>query len=491
MNDVLDSAPEQEPPRQPSPVFLIIVVFAILLILAVSDTYRAATSPHVRKGEGYRDLVTGDSQIKIAYFASAVKQDGQAKIAKRTALALYKDALSSSSSSRVLRRLGIMTAATDRAKAIRILNRITSKENLKNLAPTDRARLRREVLMWRRVFSGALLNPTEVRDYRQLLRKSNAGPTRYIAEEQVYRAANMVKEAENVKKQAESRYLTHVILLALTFFAYAVIALAGLALLVVVITSRDISRRLLNLANRPAEDSNAEPALWLSFLVYLVIFLGISLAAGTALEQVLGKIPAARYLNLSVVTTFIVSIFTGALSILILRVVLARTGASLASIGYRVRTAGLEILWGIVGYAAAIPVFGVGILLMLLMKKLLQTPEPMNPIVPMLGAADNVLVMALLFLLATIVAPVVEETFFRGILFRALRARFGVWAGIILSAAAFGLVHPLPTGFFPIFALGAVFAMLVQARESLLPSMVAHALHNGGVFLLVIFATRP
>ena len=84
------------------------------------------------------------------------------------------------------------------------------------------------------------------------------------------------------------------------------------------------------------------------------------------------------------------------------------------------------------------------------------------------------------------IRPFFEELFFRGVLFNSFRARWGLAAGVVASAAVFALVHPLPFGFLPIFALGSVFSMLFYQRGSLIPNMVAHGLHNAITFAILI-----
>ena len=79
-----------------------------------------------------------------------------------------------------------------------------------------------------------------------------------------------------------------------------------------------------------------------------------------------------------------------------------------------------------------------------------------------------------------------------GLLYGALRRRFGVAAGIFASAAVFSLLHPqLPLGFLPIFVLGASFAVLTEWRQSLVPNMVAHALNNGVVWIALNLLFPP
>ena len=42
------------------------------------------------------------------------------------------------------------------------------------------------------------------------------------------------------------------------------------------------------------------------------------------------------------------------------------------------------------------------------------------------------------------IAPIGEELFFRGVLFRSLRDRHGFWVGAVGSAIGFGLIHYIP-----------------------------------------------
>jgi membrane protease YdiL (CAAX protease family) len=77
----------------------------------------------------------------------------------------------------------------------------------------------------------------------------------------------------------------------------------------------------------------------------------------------------------------------------------------------------------------------------------------------------------------SILVPISEEIFFRGFLYAALRARYGVGIGMIVSAAAFALVHPYGwRGLVVIFADGLLFAYGFEKTGSLLPGMTVHGL---------------
>jgi membrane protease YdiL (CAAX protease family) len=92
----------------------------------------------------------------------------------------------------------------------------------------------------------------------------------------------------------------------------------------------------------------------------------------------------------------------------------------------------------------------------------------------------GILVLALL--VTAVAAPLCEEVFFRGMLFRLLRARGPLWAAVLLSAIAFGLAHASPAislALLPVFTyMGIVLALTYAWTGSLTNSVLVHALNN-------------
>jgi membrane protease YdiL (CAAX protease family) len=80
------------------------------------------------------------------------------------------------------------------------------------------------------------------------------------------------------------------------------------------------------------------------------------------------------------------------------------------------------------------------------------------------------------------VAPVVEEFFFRGFLYQALRSRIGVWGGAAVSGLLFGAIHFKPEFLVPLAILGMVLALLFEKTGSLWPCILVHALNNALAF---------
>ncbi len=85
---------------------------------------------------------------------------------------------------------------------------------------------------------------------------------------------------------------------------------------------------------------------------------------------------------------------------------------------------------------------------------------------------------------ASLSAPIVEELFFRGLLYRSLRNRLPIYQAALFAGALFGLVHitgyPLIT--LPVKALFGVLACLLYERTgSLLPGIALHSFVDASV----------
>jgi membrane protease YdiL (CAAX protease family) len=77
------------------------------------------------------------------------------------------------------------------------------------------------------------------------------------------------------------------------------------------------------------------------------------------------------------------------------------------------------------------------------------------------------------------VAPLTEESLFRGLLLPSFERRWGVAPALVLSSALFALFHLNVWQALPAFAAGLYLGWLYLACGSLWPPMAAHALFNG------------
>lgn len=86
-----------------------------------------------------------------------------------------------------------------------------------------------------------------------------------------------------------------------------------------------------------------------------------------------------------------------------------------------------------------------------------------------------------------VVAPVVEELLFRGVILDGLQIRYNVKTAVIVSSGLFAITHILPHAVVNAFFLGFFFAWLKLKTGSLRLCMIAHALYNSVPLILSQF----
>ncbi|HEY3107500.1 MAG TPA: CPBP family intramembrane glutamic endopeptidase, partial [Chloroflexota bacterium] len=94
------------------------------------------------------------------------------------------------------------------------------------------------------------------------------------------------------------------------------------------------------------------------------------------------------------------------------------------------------------------------------------------------------------WLAAAVVAPICEETFFRGYIFTALRGRYGRLLAYPLSALLFAAIHFNLPALLPILVMALGLAFLYDRSGSVVPGIVAHGLNNS-VALTLLYAGLP
>jgi len=101
--------------------------------------------------------------------------------------------------------------------------------------------------------------------------------------------------------------------------------------------------------------------------------------------------------------------------------------------------------------------------------------------------------LLLALLVTAVAAPICEEVFFRGMLFRLLRTRVPLWAAVLLSAMAFGLAHASPAvspALLPTFMyMGIVLAVVYVRTGSLTNNILLHAFSNAIATVAVYYQT--
>jgi uncharacterized protein len=91
----------------------------------------------------------------------------------------------------------------------------------------------------------------------------------------------------------------------------------------------------------------------------------------------------------------------------------------------------------------------------------------------------GILGIVLTAVVVAVVGPALEEVLLRGVVMGAARRRVGMWPAIVLSAAAFALLHASLWSALPLAVLGIGLGWLAARGRSLWPAIAAHVLYNG------------
>jgi membrane protease YdiL (CAAX protease family) len=229
-----------------------------------------------------------------------------------------------------------------------------------------------------------------------------------------------------------------------------------------------------------------------TFALWMVLYL--------VLERVAGYVPLGSFRMLAAGVVGLASL--GTLAWPVLRgVTWPRVRQDLG--WWTPRSAPVEVLWGLGSYMASFPLLASAVLISSTMlnvyTRLFPTepfgipPQSTHPVKEMLEQG-NWWDYLQIFFVASICAPIIEETMFRGVLYRHLREIGEKWPRIlsvlfsIVSASfVFAVIHP--QGFLGVpmlMALATGFALTRELRGSLLGSIAAHGVHNAIVTVVAI-----
>ncbi len=174
-----------------------------------------------------------------------------------------------------------------------------------------------------------------------------------------------------------------------------------------------------------------------------------------------------------------------------------RYGTSLRAIGLT-RPSKQQVVFGLVAsilmlVAAMLLEKGLAGALSLLppqLAKLLRTTTDETTAGGMFGAIHSIGWKIAFALVASIAAPIAEEVLFRGLLYNALKHRWGVRSAVILSALCFAAVHFGPLAVIVIFPMGMVLAIVYQRTQNLWVTIIMHMLNNAAAFALAMHASH-
>ncbi len=159
-----------------------------------------------------------------------------------------------------------------------------------------------------------------------------------------------------------------------------------------------------------------------------------------------------------------------------------------------------DVAWGALGLLAAIPlVMSTMLIATMIGQSLGYPPEPIgHKLLELLGESDSMLASALMVVSAAVIAPVLEEMFYRGLLQSVVVEALGKdkrWIAVLSVGLFFPLAHlggvswqALPG----LFVFGVLLGWLYERSGSLWPSIFVHAGFNSfNIVLALLLQAQP
>lgn len=140
-----------------------------------------------------------------------------------------------------------------------------------------------------------------------------------------------------------------------------------------------------------------------------------------------------------------------------------------------------ELMIGVVGFIGGLPIDWIGARVGGIVDAILLGDSGSDAGIPLYEApmSGSWVLVILGTISACLWAPIVEETMFRGCLYRWCRVRLTWIPTMLITAAIFGAIHPYSVGGMISVAFGGLtLGLLREWRQSLYAPIVAHALYN-------------
>lgn len=205
------------------------------------------------------------------------------------------------------------------------------------------------------------------------------------------------------------------------------------------------------------------------FFVGLAIAVWIMLLAGLVIITSDGASTMDQLVIYSVGATGVfVATFISTLAIV------RRRGHSMADLGFRAPS----FLWIIVAMMLGIVFVPIRIKLADYIDSIVDIPQDDAQVIESFDPLALIIIGLLSLLMIVVLAPVVEELVFRGVLYGWMRIRIGIFPAIVLNGFLFGLAHLDPMMVFVNTILGWVLAAGYELSKSLWVAMIIHLINN-------------
>lgn len=426
-------------------------VFAALAAALLFGLARGWIAPLLAEKARWAALYVraGDTYLGMCYLLGDRKAESSAsrKLLATAASYYLRAASADRGNTRAFASAGLALAALGRGQEARFML----------AGPAARPRTSQERMALRRAMFVAFSWPPradQVEEARSFLEALGPGP---LVLSRAYRELGHLAESERTWALAEARGERLVPRLLAVLTVCGLLMAAGVVGLVMALASL--------LHRRAREPMAAPPAPWglREATEALLLWAPLAVAVGAGLARLgVGRGEAA----------LASSLFAGAAAITWAWAVAPRG----RGFGWRPVRPVRDVLLGLAVAGVAAPL---ALVLEGLVGRALGGLESVqHPLVPLIADAAGWAARGGLIAAACVVAPVVEEALFRGIVFRGLRREWPLVIAAAGSAALFALAHASRTALLPYALVGVALAVLYEHTGSLAAPVAAHGAFN-------------
>ena len=90
------------------------------------------------------------------------------------------------------------------------------------------------------------------------------------------------------------------------------------------------------------------------------------------------------------------------------------------------------------------------------------------------------------FIMIVIIAPIIEEIIFRGLIYRVFKGLFGTFFGAFVSSILFSFVHLNLLSFPYLFIFGIILCVYYEKENTIITPILMHSILNGIMFGLIL-----
>lgn len=232
----------------------------------------------------------------------------------------------------------------------------------------------------------------------------------------------------------------------------------------------------------PIQKTQEETIFWnlKDVIKVIIIFLFFNYAFNIfqyLLSQFLKVPPLDKRLSMVLDTVFM-DIF---ILLIIIRFVVVKYNQKIAALGISFKNITQNVAIALYSYLAFLPILAAVFLLIVLITQLLHYTPPQEAIYELMFKEKRPYLLIIISGMVSFIGPVVEEVFFRGFFYSALKKNLNAIKAILISAVIFSLLHTNLMAFAPIVVLGMFLAYLREKTGSLIPSICVHIIHNAAL----------